>query len=681
MYVVIALFAIGIVAKLLHVQLVHGSELKQEAKTWSYEYRTIEAPRGNIYAGGREKLALAITVPRYNVFMDVFTVREQLFQEQVDSLSWHLAKLFPEKNQLQWKTALREKRADSARYYSIQKRMRYDELQQLKRFPIFREGQFKGGLIVLPENERVNPYGQLARRTIGRYRNKPTQVGLEGAYAKELKGRNGYQLMKQISGDAWKPVDDEEAVEPISGNDLYATIDVNIQDVAHAALKKQLEEQKAERGCAVLMEVETGHIKAIANLSRAEDGNYYEMENMAVGMAGEPGSTFKLATLMVLLDQGKVRLSDTVDAVGKYNFYDAALHDSRSWGYGRISLQQAFEKSSNVIARVADDNFKNNPMEFINGLRKIGLHQKNGVDIIGEGKPYIKDVKDKSFSGISVPWMSIGYEVKITPLQTLTFYNAVANNGKMVKPQFVKEVRNGNEVLRTIETEVLNEQICKPTTLKDVKAMLEGVVESGTAKNIRARGFKIAGKTGTARLHQGGGYSDKHQASFCGYFPAENPKYSCIVVVQGPTKDIYGSIVSGTVFKEIADKVYASSVDINQSKTQEELLVKVQPKSKYGNKSDLMAVLQKMGVGVQNKAAGSDWVITRSADRFVEVDVRKVEVDKIPNVKGMGLVDALYLLESAGLFVEVRGSGVVKRQSLQPGQQVIKGGRITIELS
>ena len=689
-YIIIVLFGAGILVKLFHVQFADGSALKSEANDLIYDMRTIEAPKGNIYASDEQKLALAISVPRYNIAIDPFCINQLLWDEQIDSLSIELSALFPEKNAEEWKTKLATKRRDSVQYVLIKNKVNYTDLQRVKQFPILRKGKYKGGLIVVPVNERVLPYKQLAKRTIGYVRVSEEDsnfVGLEGAYKDELQGRDGRMLMKKIAGNQWKPVQDEFSVDPINGHDVYTTIDINIQDVAESALRKQLELQQAARGCAVLMEVETGHIKAIANLERAGDSNYYEMYNMAVGRRSEPGSTFKLASLMVALDDEKVKITDSVRASGRYTYfkgtkYESVLRDSRREGYGKITIQRAFEVSSNVISQVIDDKYKEEAQSFIDGLKKIGLDKKLGVEISGERNPYIKEADQTDFSGITLPWMAIGYELEQTPLQTLTFYNAVANNGKMVKPQFVKEIRDGDRVVKKFGTQILNERICKPETLEDVQLMLKGVVENGTARNIRTRGFDIAGKTGTVQLiDDNGEYSDKHQASFCGYFPADAPKYSCIVLIQGPSKDIYGSVVSGSVFKEIADKVYSSTIEINQNRNRIASNSVRSPRSKYGAKSELMEVLKTLNVPVMDVANESDWVVTTSESEQVKIENRKVRAGTIPNVVGMGLIDALNLLENKGLHVRIVGSGTVRKQSISGGSPLVEGTTITIQLS
>ncbi|MBT4774501.1 MAG: transpeptidase family protein [Crocinitomicaceae bacterium] len=688
-YFLMMLFGIGIVAKLLHVQFANGNDLRSEADQLIYDMRIIEAPKGNIYAADEQKLALAISVPRYNVAIDPYCIRQSLWDQGIDSLSKCLSTLFENKTPAEWKAKLSQKRIDSVQYVLIKNKVNYSNLQKLKQFPILRKGKFKGGLIVVPVSERVLPYKQLAKRTIGYVRvnaNDSNYVGLEGAYRDDLQGRDGQMLMKKIAGNQWKPVQDEFSVDPINGHDIYTTIDINIQDVAESALKKQLELQQAARGCAILMEVETGHIKAIANLERAGDSSYYEMFNMSVGRRSEPGSTFKLASLMVALDDGKVRVTDSVNANGKYVYfpgteYESVLRDSKYDGYGKITLKRAFEVSSNVISRVIHDSYSANPQEFIDGLKRMGLQDRLGVEISGERSPLIKNANQKDFSGITLPWMAIGYELEQTPLQTLTFYNAVANNGVMVKPQFVREIREGDRLIRRIDKHVLNKQICKPATLASVQAMLKGVVQNGTAQKIKPRGFDIAGKTGTVQLiDDNGAYSDKHQASFCGYFPADKPKYSCIVLIQGPTRDIYGSVVSGTVFKEIADKVYANTIEINQKSKSHVVEDLRAPRSKYGSKSELVKVLKDLDVDVKNDANESDYVVTRSESDGLKIENRKVKKGLVPNVVGMGLVDALNLLEGSGLYVRIKGSGTVSAQSQKGGAKLVKGTTITIQL-
>lgn len=678
-YVIMLFFAVSIVGQIVRVQLFQGAELKKEANKMIVEMKTVRAPRGNIYADNEELTSLALSVPRYKIYMDLVTVAEDVFKENVKSLSDSLAIVFTNKSAQQWEKDLTAQREKGNQYYLIKREVRNEMLDRLRTFPIFRLGKYKGGYIEIKENKRVKPYGLLGSRTIGYIveTEKDTfKVGLEGAYYNELRGRDGEMLMKRIRGGEWKPIESDLSQEPVPGKDVYTSIDLDLQDVAESALLKQLENQDALRGCAVLMEVETGFVKAIANLTRdTSTGKYYESSNLAVGMASEPGSTFKLASLMVALEDGKIRVTDSVNMVGRYTYYSESLHDPTS--YGKNTIQFAFEKSSNVISKIINDAYKSNPQQFIDGLKKIGLDKKLGIEIKGEGRPYIKDASDSTFSGISLPWMSIGYEVSLTPLQILAFYNAVANKGALVKPQFVKEIRENNKLVQRFDPVVLNPKVCSDQTRLTLQQLLEGVVERGTARNIRARGFKIAGKTGTAKIAEDGGYGNKYQASFCGYFPADNPKYSCIVVVQGPTKQIYGAVVSGTVFKEIADKVYAKSFESKEEEMEEDF-VKM-PYSKNGHKEELELVMEKMNVPVTDES-NSEWVLTRTEETKVRFQNRLLIDGLMPNVMGMGLEDALYLLESMGLNAKIVGSGIVKTQSVDPGVEVFKGQLITITL-
>ena len=679
-------FAVAVFSRIVFLQMLGGGELSAEVEKSTIKLNKIDAPRGNIFADNDHKTALALSVPRYDIFMDLEAIDPVIFDANVIALADSLANLFHDKSSFDWEQNLRTAKIKKSRYYPIKKDVNHIQLQKIETFPIYSLGQFKGGFIKLPKTKRIPPYGALANRTIGYYKpatevSKAYAVGLEGAFNDYLEGQDGELLMERIQGDDWRPIPSDANKEPIPGRDIYTSIDINIQDVAHSALMKQMVEQNAQKGCAILMEVETGYIKAIANLTKdTVNGGFRELFNHSVGMASEPGSTFKLASIMVALDDGKIRITDSVNMPGKYCFYETCLHDSREGGYGKNTIQYAFEVSSNVFSKIINDNYSKNPQQFIDGLKDIGLDQKLGLKIAGEGKPVIKDANNKTFSGISLPWMAIGYEVQQTPLQTLTLYNAVANNGVMVKPQFVKEIRDGNKILEEFKPIVMNYAICKPATLKDVQKLLIGVVERGTAKNIKARGFDIAGKTGTAKIAENGTYSNKYQASFVGYFPASKPKYSCIVVIQGPTKQIYGSLVSGTVFKEIADKVYASGLE-NTKMNSEELLADLSyPYSKNGAKEELKAVFKKMNVPVKDNASQSAFVVTNTDDKRVTMGSKDISGTLVASVIGMGLVDALFVLESQGLVVKVRGSGVVKNQSLNPGTKLSKGKLIILDL-
>ena len=683
-YFLVLFMGLGIVVQIFYLQIFKGEQLKSDANKQIFISKKVLAPRGNIYASNEQKTSLALSVPRYKVFVDLVTIREQDFMENISDLSDSLSVLLARKTSNEWKSELEDQRLDSNRYFFIARGLRNDQIERLRKFPIFNLGKYRGGCIILKSNQRVKPYGMLANRTVGyaveNDGKKSILVGIEGAFNEYLKGQNGQMLMEKIRGNEWKPVDDELSIEPVPGSDVYTSIDVNIQDVAESALLKQLRDQKAQKGCAVLMEVKTGFIKAIANLSfDPKTETYFEAQNHAVGLASEPGSTFKLASLLVALEQGKVEITDSVDMKGRYEFYDNYLTDGGKI-YGRNTVKDAFEKSSNVISQIIYDNYKTEPQEFIDGLKEIGIHQKLGLSILGEGEPLIKESSDPTFTGITLPWMSIGYELKMTPLQTLALYNAVANEGTLLQPQFVKYIKKGSDIQKEYKPRILNASICSKSTLRDLKLMLEGVVERGTAKNIKARGFSIAGKTGTSKIAQGSkGYGNKYQASFCGYFPSKDPVYSCIVVVQGPTKNIFGSVVSGTVFKEIADKVYAQEFQ-NENIVLKDTLNRY-PYSRGGDKMSFLVASENMRIPVEDLTNESnEWISTRTGKDAIKIIHKKTQKGLVPNVVGMGLIDAIYMLEKHGLFVQPVGSGIVREQSIKAGLRINKGQKIILQL-
>ena len=683
-YFIVLFMGLGIVFEIFYLPIFKGEQLNSDANKQFFISKRVLAPRGNIYASNEQKTSLALSVPRYKVFVDMVTIREQDFMENISDLSDSLSVLLPRKNSNEWKSELEDQRLDSNRYFFIARGLRNDQIERLRKFPVFNLGKYRGGCIILKSNQRVKPYGMLANRTVGyaveNDGKKSILVGIEGAFNEYLKGQNGQMLMEKIRGNEWKPVDDELSIEPVPGSDVYTSIDVNIQDVAESALLKQLREQKAQKGCAVLMEVKTGFVKAIANLSfDPKTETYFEAQNHAVGLASEPGSTFKLASLLVALEQGKVEITDSVDMTGRYEFYDNYLTDGGKI-YGRNTVKDAFEKSSNVISQIIYDNYKTEPQEFIDGLKEIGIHQKLGLSILGEGVPLIKESSDPTFTGITLPWMSIGYELKMTPLQTLALYNAVANEGTLLQPQFVKYIKKGSEIQKEYKPRILNASICSKSTLRDLKVMLEGVVERGTAKNIKARGFSIAGKTGTSKIAQGSkGYGNKYQASFCGYFPSKDPVYSCIVVVQGPTKNIFGSVVSGTVFKEIADKVYAQEFQ-NENIVLKDTLNRY-PYSRSGDKMSFLVASENMRIPVEDLTNESnEWISTRTGKDAIKIIHKKTQKGLVPNVVGMGLIDATYMLEKYGLFVQPVGSGIVREQSIKAGLRINKGQKIILQL-
>ncbi len=690
-YLGIFVLSLGIIGKLFILIYVEGSKWEEKAEEHNMKYITIDPNRGDILADdGR---LLASSVPYYEIRMDLMSsaMPEEVFRKKVDSLAFCLSKLFNDKSQAAYKREIIRARQNGERYHLLKKGVNYIELKEMKTFPLFRRGRYKGGFIYVQENKRILPHIGLASRTIG-YLTKGRSgnvVGIEGAYDHELSGVVGVRLMQRLSGNVWMPVNTNNEVEPRDGNEVVTTIDINLQDVAEHALLKQLSRHNAHHGTAILMEVQTGEVKAIVNLERDKEGRYRELYNYGIGESTEPGSTFKLPALMVALEDKVVNLDDTIDTGnGKIRYYDKTIKDTKKGGYGKITVKQVFELSSNVgMSKIINENYKGRESQFINRLYAMRLNEKLNVEIKGEGSPYIQYPGDKYWSGLSLPMISHGYEVRMTPLQILTFYNAVANNGKMVKPGFVREIRYHGERIRKFDTKVLNPSICSDETIRKAREILEGVVENGTAMNLRNDNFKIAGKTGTAQIaNEKYGYKQgsevSYQASFVGYFPAENPKYSCIVVINSPTSSIYyGNLVAGPVFKEIADKVYATSLFRDEQQYLNIPEAYDPPYSKHGNLEDLKSVFDRFNIATTNINASSKWVATVKQDSTIILKPLDIRKGIMPNVKEMGLMDALYILENMALKVEVKGYGKVLKQSIAPGTKISPGSKVLLEMS
>lgn len=692
-YICVCLFAIFIVAKVAVIQFAEGDKWRAYADSLRIKEFDIEAVRGNIYAA--DGSLLATSLPFYEVGMDVNTgyLADDIFEKNVDSLALCLSNMFKDRSRKEYKALLNKARRSGDRYVLIKRNVSYDQLQTMKTFPMFRYGRNKGGFIYMQTNKRERPFKMLAARTIGYDREDIKPVGLEGAYNDYLKGTSGTRLMQKIAGGVWMPMRDENEVEPQDGADLITTIDINIQDVAENALMQQLVKHGAAYGCVVLMEVKTGEIKAIANLTRKDSLTYVEDFNYAIGASTEPGSTFKLASLMSVMEDYNVGLEDKIEVgEGVTKFYDRIMKDSHAPEKPVYSVKEIFEHSSNVgVAKLITKYYAKNPQKFVDRLYSMNMNDSLKLSIAGEGRIRIKNTKSKDWSGVTLPWMSIGYESLITPMKTLTLYNAVANDGKMVKPMFVKEIRKNGKTIKTFDPEVINPAICSKKTIDKARKMMEAVVQEGTAKTLAATTYKVAGKTGTAQIAKGGIYKMEgkasYQASFVGYFPADNPKYSCIVIVNAPTGDAYyGGVVAGPVFKEIADKVYSNSLEIHKAiNTVKPQYASKAPGIRSGSQSELKAVLTTLNVRTKGNTTG-DWVVgTRKDSTSVTLAPSNIESDLkkglVPNVVGMSVKDALYLLENHGLNVRLKGSGVISKQSLQAGTKYIKGTQITLELS
>jgi cell division protein FtsI (penicillin-binding protein 3) len=616
---------------------------------------------------------------------------DEIFYANIDSLSIRLAQFFRDKSRYTYKTGLVNARkfGKNNRYYSLGTRLvNYLELKEIQNFPLLRLPSNVGGFIPVRVNQRIKPHVSLASRTIGVVNENGVAVGIEGAYDHILKGKAGVSTRQRTTGNIWVDVNSSVQVEPEDGMDIITTLDVTLQDVAEKALRLQLGKHEAEHGSVILMEVSTGDIKAIANLRRNPDGTYSEAFNYAIGEGAEPGSTFKLASLIALLEDGYVTLDDTINTGnGVIQYYDQTVTDSKKGGYGELSVKEIFEFSSNVgVTELVTTYYSGKEKQFIDRIYAMNLNQPLGIPIKGEANPNIKYPGDKLWSGISLPMMSIGYEVKLSPLQILTFYNAIANNSKMVKPKFIHSIRRHGNTEKVFRTEVINPSICSRRTLKQVREVLEGVVENGTARNLRNTNFKIAGKTGTAQIARGvTGYRNaagvSHQASFVGYFPADNPKFSCIVVVNSPSRSVYyGNLVAGPIFKEIADKVHATNPDWFPEIVRVKELADL-PESKSGFKSELNTVFSRLNIPVTDEAPSNLWISTNRNDETIKLTKKTIISNLVPDVKGMCLKDALYLLENSGLKVVVNGRGAVRNQSISPGLRARHGERVVLDMS
>jgi cell division protein FtsI (penicillin-binding protein 3) len=649
----IFLMAIAIAVKLTNIQWVEGDYYRKLAKERTVRNFVIPANKGNVYSA--DGSLLATSIPNYEIRFDAVTPKAEAFEKNVKSLSDSLASVLGRPSGY-FQNELRKARANKNRYYLIARNLSYTEYFKIKGFPLFNLGSNKGGIIIEQETVRKHPIGKIAERTIGYERSNSNGTsdgkGIEWAYRKYLNGKDGNILKQKIAKGQWKPLRDINEVDPQDGYDVISTIDVFIQDIAHHALLKQLEDYQADHGCVVVMETSTGHVKAISNLGRAADGTYFETTNYAVAESHEPGSTYKLADLMALLEDKKVDTSAVYDTHGGVVVYSGRkVRDSHVGGYGKISLARGFELSSNtVMVQAVYNSYKNEPSKFVNHLNNFGLNKPLGLSIKGEGRPYVPQPSDKHWSNISLPWMAFGYGVSITPMQTLAFYNAVANNGEMVKPQFVSEIKEWNKTIKKYDKEVLNPKICSQGTILKLKAILLNVVKKGTASKLYSKDFSMAGKTGTAAVNyaKDGGSGKYYASSFVGYFPADHPKYSCIVVVHKPStvnNNYYGADVAGPVFKRIAQKIFTDAPSTNKIKNLDRKIPKQE------NNYDSYFVKSQM------------------------------KSPSIPNVKGMSGMDALALLENLGLKVKVSGIGKVKKQSLQAGQNIVKNTTILLELS
>ncbi len=651
------IFGIAVVFKLLSIQFLQGEKYKALATERVVKDVVIPANRGNVYSVNGNLLATSI--PKYDIRFDAVTPSAKTFEKYIKSLSDSLAKYTGESSR-KFEKQLRYARANRNRYYLLARDIGYSDYIRIRNFPLLSLGAFKGGLIVEQSTKREHPMGGIAQRTIGYERvddqGNVTRPGIDGAFGvRYLRGVDGHRKKQQIGKGQWKPLSDANEIEPKDGYDVYTTIDVNIQDIAHHSLLEQLEKYKADHGCVVVMETETGEIRAISNLGRNKNGHYYERLNYAVGETHESGSTFKLMALAAAFEDKVADTSDVIDTEkGVISFYGKKVRDSKRGGYGKISVSEAFEVSSNTgIVKVIDKGYREQPSKFVDRLYEMNLDQDLGLPIIGEPAPIIPDprIKNGRWSGIALQWMAYGYGVSFTPLQTLAFYNAIANDGVMVKPRFLKEVRAFDKVIEPFEKEVVNKSVCSKETIAKLQILLKNVVEKdhGTGHRLYSKHFSMAGKTGTCQKD----YRDKEKlnyiSSFAGYFPADNPKYSCIVVIHEPEKGIgyYGADVSGPVFKRVAQKIYTDTPLIDE--------------------------ILSLEVNVAE--------VDEAYDGFYETAQTYKTI--MPNLIGMPAMDAMVLLENMQVDVKVKleGNGIVKSQSVIKNKKLKSNQTVVLKAS
>ena len=623
-------------------------------------------------------------MPLYNVFLDLSVIDEQLFDNDINNLSQSLSILFKDKSAKEYEQYLRDSKSKKRnKYVKLRNKVSHNELTMLKSFPILKLGKNRGGLIAEERPNRENPFGLLARRTIGILR-ESNPIGLERAYNKTLSGTDGLQLKQRVGKSFWRNEESDLNSLPKSGNDIVTTINIDMQDVTEKALKSALRFHDADWGTAILMEVESGHIKAIANL-KYEDGDFDEHYNHAIAEHSEPGSTFKLASIIAGLEDGFYSLLDSVDTEdGTHQFYDKTMRDSKKGGYGKISIGDAFVQSSNVgISKVINRSYKDKPQDFIDRIYKMGLCTPLDLELPYPNSLLIKQPGSSGWSGVTLPWMSIGYSLRLTPLHILTFYNAIANNGVMVSPLFTTQILKDGQKVSEHSKKIINPAICSKSSIVQIMPYLIDVVEKGTAKSIRTRKYKIAGKTGTTLLAYGEKSEDnikQYQTSFVGFFPAENPKYSCMVVVNNPKENgFYGGNVSAPVFKEISDKVFATDISIHNS-----ILIAEQtkdtPNLSQGKTDDMSKLLDNLSL--EYEKTKSNWMVPSYSSKKISLERRSIEKDfeegLMPNLLGMNLLDAVYLLENAGLKVEIKGKGHIVNQSIKKGDRFLADQKISL---
>lgn len=684
-FLFICFFAAAIVGKVVKVQFFEGKKWAAIQNEKRIIYQPVYATRGDILSDNGS--IMATSLPFYRVAFDPTICPKKTFDSGIDSLAMLLSRFYKDRSAEGYRRKIMDARLSKRRYIRLHSRLiNYQDKKLMASWPIFRQGKNKGGIIFEKVDKRFRPFGSLAQRTIGRITEDKKGSGLEYSFNNQLSGKDGEALFERMAGGS-KPIYNGTEVRPMPGYDIRTTIDINLQDVAENALYKALVANNAQYGCVVLMEVKTGEIKAIANLGKERDGVYVENYNYAVGNHGrtEPGSTFKLASMMALFEETELEPGDSIDTgKGPQKVGGVYMSEATGEGYGKLTIADVFGKSSNLgTAKLIENTFGNSPQKYVDYLEQFGLTRPLGFQMVGEARPFIRTPKDPRWSRPSLSRMAIGYGLQISPLQTLAFYNAVANNGVRVTPVIVKEIRKADAVVERFDTEDYKPtRICSEETVKKLRVLLEGVVERGTGRHVKSQYYKVAGKTGTAWKVRNGKYdTNVYSTSFAGYFPADNPKYSCIILIDTPKSGrIYGGDVAAPVFRELADKAFARSLSLHKP-----LAARINPnRSKLpdlraGNQEELTLIFNKLGISTRGMA-DEEWVRVDTQRESLVWKPNRLQTGRVPDVTGMTLRDALFVLGNQGIQVKSQGVGRVQSQSLSPGTPIEKGSVMILTL-
>ncbi len=696
-FIGISVLSLIILGKAVYIQQFQGSYWKSKSDSLHTRLMPMLAERGTIYS--EDGNMLSTSVPYFDIYIDFGAdgLREkqgERFKKYIDSLSNSLASFFGDKKAAEYKKELQAGYRNKDRYYELRKNLSFEEYKTLRSFPLVNQGRNKSGFIAEVKSRRLNPFGLLANRTIGLSRDYINadgkiinqNIGLEKTYDTLLKGEKGQRLVRFISGGAFIPVEGSE-IEPENGKDIITTVDVNTQDIAENALLKAMVENEAEHGTCIVMEVATGKIKALANLGRQKNGNYWEDYNYAL-RATEPGSTVKLATLLSVLSEGKMTINDMVEVGATGNAFVGVrmVTDAERSPKPIETVRECFAHSSNVgMSKIAYQTFAAQPDKFLSYLHKYHFDSRTGIDLIGEERPLLPKLKRNKEGLMNMVTMSFGYAIEVTPLQTLMLYNSIANNGKMMKPYLVNSIQSNGQVIKSYEPVVVESQVADEKVIKAAQQCMLAVTTEGTGKKpFKNTLYSVGGKTGTAHVAgKGLSYDDGiYQASFVGYFPFEKPMYSCIVVIKTKAHPALhmGGEVSAPVFKEIADKLNA--VNTQQNSLMLAGTIRKDSSAFYyaGETKDVKQVLNRLKIDYVDSAQAQDWSSVYNNNSMPVISNRKMAKNSMPDVKGMGLKDALYLLESINVKVVAKGRGKVINQSIEAGKQVRKGSTVVIEL-